>query len=82
LIFHLSGLESFWQSAFRWFFQPFLASHGHLWTLEPTELPPLSIEWPWHSVTYFAKVRFQCQVKFIVPSSLTVAIYVMVIYFK
>ncbi|KAK4007965.1 hypothetical protein OUZ56_013124 [Daphnia magna] len=57
------GLESFWQSAFRWFFQPFLASHGHLWTLEPTELPPLSIEWPWHSVTYFAKVRFQCQCK-------------------
>ena len=59
---NISGLERFWQSAFAWFFRPFLAEHGHLWTLEPTELPPLSVDWPWHSTTHLAKVRFQCQV--------------------
>lgn len=58
-----SGLEVFWQSAFAWFFQPFLAAYGHLWTLEPTELPPLSVDWPWHSASYSAKVRYQCQVQ-------------------
>ena len=61
-LFNISGLERFWQSAFAWFFRPFLAEHGHLWTLEPTELPPLSVDWPWHSTTHLAKVRFQCQV--------------------
>ncbi|EFX86492.1 hypothetical protein DAPPUDRAFT_97469 [Daphnia pulex] len=55
------GLETFWQSAFCWFFRPFVAAHGHLWTLEPTELPPLSVEWPWHSTSFSAKVRFQCK---------------------
>ena len=59
---NISGLERFWQSAFAWFFRPFLAEHGHLWTLEPTELPPLSVDWPWHFTTHLAKVRFQCQV--------------------
>jgi hypothetical protein len=57
-----SGLETFWQSAFCWFFRPFVSAHGHLWTLEPTELPPLSVEWPWHSTSFSAKVRFQCKV--------------------
>ncbi|XP_046640385.1 uncharacterized protein LOC124325478 isoform X2 [Daphnia pulicaria] len=55
------GLETFWQSAFCWFFRPFVAAHGHLWTLEPTELPPLSVEWPWHSTSFSAKARFQCK---------------------
>ncbi len=64
-MFVCSGLETFWQSAFCWFFRPFLTGHGHLWTLEPTQLPPLSVEWPWHSISYLAKVRFQCKVNWI-----------------
>ena len=62
LIIFRSGLEKFWQSAFAWFFLPFLASHGHIWTLQPTEHTPLSVECPWHSITHLAKVRFQCHV--------------------
>jgi len=55
-----SGLETFWQSAFAWFFRPMWIVHDHLWTMEPTELPPSSNEWPWHSTTYSAKIRFRC----------------------
>ena len=61
-LFNISGFERFWQNAFAWLFRPFLAEHGHLWTLDPTELPPLSVDWPWHFTTHLAKVRFQCQV--------------------
>ena len=56
-----SGLQTFWQSAFAWHFRPFLAEHGHLWTLEPTELPPFSVEWH-GTITHLAKVRLQCKV--------------------
>lgn len=61
-IVHFSGLENFWTSAFAWFFRPLWISHQHLWTLEPITLPPVSTQWPWHSASYSAKVRYQCQV--------------------
>ncbi len=57
-----SGLETFWQSAFAWFFRPLWIAHDHLWTMEPTELAPSSTEWPWHATTYSAKIRFRCNV--------------------
>ena len=58
--FFCSGLETFWQSAFAWFFRPLWTVHEHLWTMEPTELAPSSTEWPWHATTYSAKIRFRC----------------------
>ena len=61
-VFICSGLDTFWQSAFAWFFRPLWLIHNHLWTFEPVELPPLSCEWPWHSATYSSKIRFQCNV--------------------
>jgi hypothetical protein len=63
-VFLFSGLETFWQSAFAWFFRPYLNTYGHLWTLTPTELRPLSYP-TWHTTIYSAKVRFLCQVNFI-----------------
>ena len=63
-VFLCSGLETFWQSAFAWFFRPYLNTYGHLWTLKPTELRPLSYP-TWHTTNYLAKVRFLCQVNFI-----------------
>ena len=57
-----SGLEKYWQFAFAWFFRPYLTAHDHLWTMQPVELPPVSVEWPWHSLSYLAKVHFQCPV--------------------
>ena len=57
-----SGLERYWQSAFAWFFRPYMIGHSHVWTLEPVELPPISANWPWHHVSFTAKVHFQCPV--------------------
>ena len=55
-------MEKYWQFAFAWFFHPYLNTHDHLWTMRPVELPPVSAEWPWHSLSYLAKVHFQCPV--------------------
>lgn len=55
-----SGLENFWASAFAYFFRSFLESDGHLWTLTPVSLPPVSSIWKWHQTSYSAKVRFHC----------------------
>ena len=57
-----SGMEQFWQSAFAWFFRPLWINSDHLWTLSPISSPPVCNEWPWHAITYSAKVRFQCPV--------------------
>lgn len=55
-------MEQFWQSAFAWFFRPLWFNSNHLWTLSPISSPPVNDEWPWHTISYSAKVRFQCQV--------------------
>jgi hypothetical protein len=57
-----SGMEQFWQSAFAWFFRPLWVNSDHLWTLSPISSPPVCQVWPWHTITYSAKVRFQCPV--------------------
>ncbi|XP_032793936.2 uncharacterized protein LOC116930648 [Daphnia magna] len=57
------GMEQFWQSAFAWFFRPLWFNSNHLWTLSPISSPPVNDEWPWHTISYSAKVRFQCQYK-------------------
>ena len=56
-------MEQFWQSAFAWFFFPLCVNNNHIWTLQPISSPPaVANEWPWHSISYSAKVRFQCPV--------------------
>jgi len=55
------GMEQYWLTAFTWFFHSFWETDSHLWTLQPVDVTPDSSQWMWHSASYSAKVRFQCQ---------------------
>ena len=55
-------MEEFWQTGFACFFRRFFNKDGDVWTFQPVTAPPPVDEYPWHTCSYTAKVRFICDV--------------------